>query len=160
MKIDLTTRVLQLALLNAASAAFVFLAGAAGWVYTRGAEADLLRWLPVITIGNGFVVAAFGAGPNRGPLVRRLLTWVVMLGLTGVAWFVVAFVARSLFYWPSTFAAVAGQMGSFLAMLIISIRQLGDGEAAEARDRALADLRDRLERVERDALAKKRKKRK
>ncbi len=139
------TRLFQLVLLNVAFGFFLLMASAAGWLYTRGDETDLVRWLPVVAIGNGFVVAALGASPNRGSWPRRILGLIPYVVAACLTWYAIAFVARQLLNWPAVHAAIAGQFGSFIAIFVITVKQLSDGYAAEDREAAIQTLQRQLD---------------
>jgi hypothetical protein len=60
-------------------------------------------------------------------------------------WVLAVFIIRQLFNWPSIYLPFVGQTASFLGTLIIAVKQLSDGYAAEERDQKLAGLRQDID---------------
>ncbi len=142
-------RLMQMILLQVGFTVFLFLAASAGWVYTRGERDDLIRWLPIIAVGNTIGLGLLSASATKGPWPRRLLTTLPGVGVVCLIWYGTAYLARTLFYWDDTFAVVAGQVASLLALMVFALKQLADGIAGEERDESQKQIEERLGRLER-----------
>lgn len=138
-------KLVQLIVLNTVAALFLVLAAAAGWLVMRGAEPDLVQWMPIVAATNTLVISGVGVGANKGPWPRRVLMALVYAVMVTILWVATVFVIRQLFNWPSIYLPFVGQTASFVGTLIIAVKQLSDGYSAEERDRQIVGLRQDLD---------------